>query len=149
MLKGFKAFLIRGNVVDLAIGVMIGAAFQSVVTSLVKDILTPFISTIVKQPNFSNYSITINGSQFQYGDFVNSAVSFVITAATIYFFIVLPINKLNERFKKPGPPPAEKTKKCPDCASEIPKEAKRCAFCTAWLVPDAERGMESKTADKK
>lgn len=144
MLKGFKTFLIRGNVVDLAIGVMIGAAFQSVVNSLVKDLLTPFVSAITKQPNFSNFSFTIHGSQFQYGDFVNNIVSFVITAATIYFFIVLPINKLNERFKKPGPPQAEKTKKCPECMSEIPKEARRCAYCTAWLVPEGQSNTEPK-----
>ena len=134
MLKGFKDFILRGNVVDLAVGVMIGAAFQNVVNSLVGDILTPFISALVKQPTFSSWSFTINGSEFQYGAFINALISFLITASAIYFFVVLPINKLSARFKKPGPPPAETTKKCPECLSQIPKDAKRCAFCTTVLA---------------
>jgi large conductance mechanosensitive channel len=134
MLKGFKDFILRGNVVDLAVGVMIGAAFQSVVNALVTDLLTPFISALFKQPDFSKFSITVHGSQFQYGSFVNTLISFFLTAAAIYFFIVLPINRLNKHFKKPGPPPVEKTKKCPECLSDIPKDATRCAFCTTKIA---------------
>ncbi len=93
--KGFKNFILRGNVVDLAVGVMVGAAFNTVVSALVKDLMTPLIAAIFKQPNFSNFSFTINGSQFLYGDFFNNLISFVITAITIYFFVVIPINKLS------------------------------------------------------
>ena len=96
ILKGFKEFVLRGNVVDLAVGVMIGAAFNTVVTALVKDLMTPLIAAIVKQPNFSTFSFTLNGSQFLYGDFINDLISFFITAATIYFFIVVPVNKLSQ-----------------------------------------------------
>jgi large conductance mechanosensitive channel len=132
MLKGFRDFILRGNVVDLAVGVMVGAAFQAVVTSLVSDLLTPLVSALFHQPNFLNYTATIHGSQFQYGSFVNAIISFLITAAAIYFFIVVPVNKLTARFKKPGSPP-QTTKKCPECLSDIPKDAKRCAFCTTKL----------------
>ncbi|MGC9602366.1 MAG: large conductance mechanosensitive channel protein MscL [Minisyncoccia bacterium] len=104
--KGFRDFILRGNVVDLAVGVMIGAAFTAVVTSLVKDIMTPFIAALVKQPDFSKLVFTLNGSQFLYGDFINALVSFFIVAVTIYFFVVLPVNKLTARFK--GPPEAPK-----------------------------------------
>jgi large conductance mechanosensitive channel len=104
-MKGFRDFILRGNVVDLAVGVVIGAAFGAVVTSLVKDILTPFIAAIVHQPNFSGLMFTINGSQFLYGDFLNALVSFLIVAATIYFFVVLPVNRLLARFKGPAEAP--------------------------------------------
>ena len=104
MLKGFRDFILRGNVVDLAVGVVIGASFGMVVTALVKDLMTPFIAAIVKQPDFSKMVFTINGSQFLYGDFLNALISFLIAAAAIYFFVVLPVNKLLARFK--GPPPA-------------------------------------------
>jgi large conductance mechanosensitive channel len=127
--KGFKEFILRGSVVDLAVGVMIGAAFNSVVTSLVKDLMTPFISAIFKQPNFSNFSFTIHGSQFLYGDFINNLISFLITAATIYFLVVVPINKLSGMRK--GPPAEAKTKECPECLSSIPAKAHRCAYCTS------------------
>jgi large conductance mechanosensitive channel len=132
MLKGFKEFILRGSVVDLAVGVMIGAAFNSVVSALVKDILTPFIAAIVKQPDFSTLTFTINGSQFLYGDFLNALISFIIVAATIYLFIVLPINKLSARMKK-GPPAEATTRTCPECLSSIPVKATRCAYCTATL----------------
>src|SRR5690348_1100251 len=105
MLKGFREFILRGNVVDLAVGVVVGAAFGAVVSALVKDILTPFIAAIVKEPDFSALTFTINGSQFMYGDFLNALISFLIVSATIYLFVVLPINKLMTKFKKPGPPP--------------------------------------------
>ena len=105
-MKGFRDFILRGNVVDLAVGVMVGAAFGTVVTALVKDMMTPLIAAIVKQPNFSALTFTLNGSQFLYGDFINALISFLIVASTIYFFIVLPVNKLMARFK--GTPEAPK-----------------------------------------
>jgi large conductance mechanosensitive channel len=132
MLKGFRQFILRGNVIDLAVGIMIGAAFNGVVTALVKDLLTPLIAAIATQPNFSNLTFTVHGSQFMYGDFFNNIISFIILAATIYFFVVLPVNKLNERMKK-GPPPEATTKACPECLSNIPIKATRCAYCTAKL----------------
>ena len=106
MIKGFRNFILRGNVVDLAVGVMIGAAFTAVVNSLVKDIMTPFIAAIIKQPDFSTLSFTINGSKFLYGDFLNALLTFIIVAVTIYFFVVLPVNKLLTRFR--GSPEAPK-----------------------------------------
>jgi len=130
MLKGFKQFLLRGNVVDMAVGIVIGAAFGAVVTGLVKDLLTPFIAAIVKQPDFSTLTFTINGSKFLYGDFVNALLSFLIIAAAVYFFVVLPINALIARMKK-EPPADPTTRKCPECLSEIPIGARRCAFCTS------------------
>jgi len=130
MLKGFKQFLLRGNVVDMAVGIVIGAAFGAVVTGLVKDLLTPFIAAIVKQPDFSALTFTINGSKFLYGDFVNALLSFLIVSAAVYFFVVLPINALVARMKK-EPPADPTTRKCPECLSEIPIEARRCAFCTS------------------
>lgn len=105
-MKGFRDFILRGNVVDLAVGVMVGAAFTSVVTALVKDLMTPFIAALIKQPNFSALTFTIHGSQFLYGDFINAFASFAIVASTIYFFVVLPVNKLMTRFK--GSPEAPK-----------------------------------------
>jgi large conductance mechanosensitive channel len=129
ILKGFKDFILRGSVVDLAVGVMVGAAFNTVVTALVKDLMTPLIAAIFKQPNFSTLTFTVNGSQFLYGDFVNDLISFLITAATIYFVIVVPINKLSSIHK--GPPAEATTKVCPECLSNIPVKAHRCAYCTS------------------
>jgi len=132
MLKGFKQFILRGNVVDLAVGVVIGASFGTVVNSLVKDILTPFIAAIFKAPDFSGLSFTINGSSFMYGNFLNAFIAFLIVAFAIYFFVVTPINTLISRTRKEKPLDPT-TKKCPDCLSEIPVEAKRCAYCTSVL----------------
>lgn len=132
MLKGFKQFILRGNVVDLSVGVVIGAAFSAVVTSLVANILTPIIGAIVKTPDFSSLMFTINGSKFMYGNFLNALISFIIVAATIYFFVVTPINTLIARSKKEAPLDPT-TKKCPECLSEIPLEAKRCAYCTSLV----------------
>jgi large conductance mechanosensitive channel len=131
MLKGFKQFLLRGNVVDMAVGIVVGAAFGAVVTGFVKDLMTPFIAAIVKQPDFSALTFTINGSKFLYGEFVNAAVSFLIIAAAVYFFVVLPMNTLIARTKKDEPAPAPTTKKCTECLSDIPIGARRCAFCTS------------------
>ena len=129
MLKGFKQFLLRGNVVDMAVGIVIGAAFGAVVSGFVKDLLTPFIAAIIKQPDFSALTFTINGSKFLYGEFVNVLLSFLIITAAIYFFVVIPVNALIARSRK-EPPADPSTRKCPECLSEIPINARRCAFCT-------------------
>ncbi len=129
MLKEFKQFLLRGNVVDLAVGVVVGAAFGTVVNALVKDILTPLIAAIYKVPDFSGLTFAVNGSQFMYGDFVNALISFLLVATAVFFFIVKPMNVLVSRARK-EPPADPTTKKCPECMSEIPIQAKRCAHCT-------------------
>jgi large conductance mechanosensitive channel len=130
-MKGFKQFLLRGNVVDLAVGVVIGAAFGTVVTAFVKDLLTPLIAAIVKKPDFSAFTFEVNGSKFLYGEFVNALISFVLIAAAVYYFVVLPVNALVARYRKAPATPDPTTKKCPECLSEIPIDARRCAFCTA------------------
>ncbi len=129
-MSGFKEFIMRGNVVDLAVGVVIGAAFGTLVTSLVADILTPLISAIAKLPDFSSLFFTIHGSKFMYGNFVNALISFGIIAASIYFFVVLPINSLIARMKRGEVEADPTTKKCAECVSDIPLSAKRCAHCT-------------------
>lgn len=132
MLKGFKEFVLRGNVIDLAVGVMMGAAFGSVVNALVKDLMTPLIAAIFRAPDFSALSFTINNSRFLYGDFLNALISFVIVSATVYFFIVIPINALSEKaIKKAAKDPA--TKKCPQCFTDIPVQAKKCPNCTSKI----------------
>ena len=128
MIKGFLAFLSRGNVIDLAVAVVIGAAFGAVVTSLVKDLITPLIAAIAGKPNFGSLHFTIHNSVFNYGDFLNSLVSFVSIAAAIYFIIVLPTQKLVELRRGPVEPT---NTACPECLSEIPLAATRCKFCTA------------------
>jgi large conductance mechanosensitive channel len=136
-LQEFKKFIMRGNVVDLAVAVVVGTAFSAVVTALVTNILTPLIAAIVGQPDFSNLSFTINGSEFKYGLFLNALISFLSVAIVVFFFVVQPLNKLQaiaNRNKKSEDPT---TKKCPECLSEIPKDAIRCAFCTA-RQPEAE-----------
>jgi len=130
---GFKQFVLRGNVVDLAVGVVIGAAFGTVVSGFVKDLLTPLIAAVVGKPDFSAIKFTINGSQFPIGDFINAVVAFVLVAAAVYYFVVLPVNALMARAKK-EPPADPTTKKCPECKSEIAIDAKRCAFCTSQLA---------------
>jgi large conductance mechanosensitive channel len=131
-MQGFKQFLLRGNVVDMAVGIVIGAAFGTVVTSFVKDLLTPLIAAIVRAPDFSRIAFELNGSKFLVGDFVNAIVSFVIISTAVYFAVVLPINALVARMRR-QPPADPTTKKCPECISEIPIQAKRCAFCTSEL----------------
>ncbi|HLY28229.1 MAG TPA: large conductance mechanosensitive channel protein MscL [Aggregatilineales bacterium] len=130
-MKGFRDFILRGNVVDLAVGVVIGAAFGNIVQALVKDLLTPLIAAIVGQPDFSAIYFTINNSKFMVGDFINALISFVILALVIYFFVVLPVNKLMERFKPKETAAPDTTRECPYCLSRIPKAATRCAFCTS------------------
>jgi large conductance mechanosensitive channel len=134
MLKGFVGFLSRGNVVDLAVAVVIGAAFTAVVNALVKDLITPLIAALVGKPDFSALHFTLNSSVFAYGDFLNAIVSFVIVAAAIYFLVVVPTQKLVAlRTPKAEAAPAVTT--CPECLSEIPAAAKRCKCCTAPLIP--------------
>ena len=130
MLKGFKQFLMRGNVVDLAVAVVIGAAFGGVVDALVKDLLTPIIAAVVGKPDFSAIQFTVNGSQFLIGAFINAVLSFVFVAAAIYFFVVTPMNMINERRKRGEAPADPTTKTCPECLSEVPIAARRCAHCT-------------------
>ncbi len=136
-MKGFKQFLLRGNVVDLAVAVVIGAAFGTVVSSFVRDLLTPFIAAIVGKPDFSALTFEINGSKFLYGEFINAAVSFLLISAAVYFFVVLPINTLIQRYRKAPAPADPTTKKCPECLSEIPIAARRCAFCASVLPAEA------------
>jgi len=137
MLSGFKQFILRGNVVDLAVGVVIGAAFGGVVTALTKDLLTPLIAAVVKAPDFSGLKWTLNGSTFAYGDFVNALISFILVAGAVYFFVVTPINALIARTRKDPAPADPTTKKCPECLSEIPIDARRCSFCAQPVIGKA------------
>jgi large conductance mechanosensitive channel len=130
-MRGFRDFLLRGNVVDMAIAVVIGVAFGAVVTAFVKDLITPLIAAVGGKPDFSKLSFTVNNSHFLYGDFINALVAFVIIAAVIYFFVVVPYNRLMSRFK-PMPEPAP-TRECPFCLSNVPAAATRCPFCTSEL----------------
>lgn len=130
MLQEFRNFLFRGNVIDLAVAVVIGAAFSAVVGALVKDLLTPLIAAIVGKPDFSRLVFTVHHSQFAYGDFLDAAISFVLMAAAVFYLVVLPMTM----FRRPAAPaPAPQTKQCAECCSEIPLEAKRCKFCTAQI----------------
>jgi large conductance mechanosensitive channel len=133
VLEGFKNFILRGNAVDLAVGVVIGASFGTVVTALVKDLLTPLIGAVAKTPDFSGLAFTLNGSKFAYGEFINALISFLLVAAAIYFFVVLPMNAFMERTsKKKDQKPTHK--KCPECLSDVPVDAKRCAHCSQIIV---------------
>jgi large conductance mechanosensitive channel len=131
MFKGFREFVVRGNVIDLAVAVVIGAAFGAVIAAFVKDLITPLIAALIGKPDFSALGITINGSRLLIGDFLNAVISFVMVAAAVYVFVVMPMNALNARRKR-GEDPT--TKKCPECLSEVPVGARRCAFCTSPLV---------------
>jgi len=133
MINDFKKFLLRGNVVDLAVAVVVGAAFGAVVNALVKDFVTPLIAAIGGKPNFSNLYFTVNNSKFMYGDFINAVISFFIIALVVFFFVVMPINRLialSKRRKQEVPD----SKTCPECLSDIPKGATRCAYCTTKLT---------------
>jgi large conductance mechanosensitive channel len=135
MLKGFRDFVLRGNVVDLAIGVVIGAAFGGVVASFTGDVLTPIIGAIVGKPDFSAMIFTLNGSPILVGKFLNALIAFLLVAAAVYYFVVTPMNSFMARFKKEAPPDK---KKCPECLSDVPIDAKRCAFCTSSLANSAK-----------
>jgi large conductance mechanosensitive channel len=134
MAGGLKQFLLRGNVVDLAVGVVIGAAFGAVVTEFTKDLLTPLIAAIVGKPDFSKIHFEIRGSTFLVGNFVNATVSFLLIGTAVYYLVVVPVNALIARSHREDVPPDPTTKKCPECLSEIPLGAKRCAFCTSQLA---------------
>jgi large conductance mechanosensitive channel len=134
ILNDFRQFLLRGNVVDLAVAVVIGAAFGAVITAMVEDLLTPLIAAIGGQQDFSALDFTINDSTFRYGDFINKVFTFVAIAAAVFFFVVVPINALIARSRR-EPPADPTTRKCPECLSEIPLDARRCAFCTSVVSP--------------
>lgn len=136
MLKDFKAFILRGNVVDLAVGVVIGAAFGTLVTAFVTDFITPIIAIPGKAADFSGYSFSISGSVFKYGHFINALLSFLIIATAVFFFVVVPVNHLMAR-RKTEPEVEATTRDCPECLSSIPVGARRCAFCTAEVGPVA------------
>jgi len=131
MFKGFREFIMRGSVVDLAVGVVMGAAFGAVVTGFVKDLLTPLIAALMGKPDFSALAFEVNGSKFLVGDFLNALISFVLVSLAVYFFIVVPINAMTTRFNL-NAPAAKKV--CPECQSEIPIAARKCAFCTSAVA---------------
>ena len=135
-MKDFKQFLLRGNVVDLAVAIVIGVAFAALVNALVGDLITPIIAAIIGKPDFSSLTFTINQSTFKYGDFLNALIVFVSIAAAVFFFVVKPVNALMGR-RKTEFPPDPLTRGCPECMSSIPSGARRCAFCTAEVSPVA------------
>jgi large conductance mechanosensitive channel len=132
-MNGFKKFMMRGNVIDLAVAVVMGAAFGAVVTELVKDLITPLIAAIVGKPDFSAIQFTVNNSKFMIGDFINALISFILIGVAVYFFVVLPMNSLMARMRRGDVPPDPTVKKCPECLSDVPIAARRCAFCTSPL----------------
>ena len=129
-LQDFREFILRGNLVDLAVAVVLGTAFAAVVAALVADIITPLIAAIFGQPDFGGLSFTIHKSHFLYGAFFNALITFASVAAVLFFFVIKPVNALMKRYR-PEPPVEETTRECPECLSSIPKAARRCAFCTA------------------
>ena len=133
-MNGFKQFMLRGNVVDLAVAVVIGAAFTAVVTAFVKDLLTPLVAAIIGSPDFSAITLTVNGSKLLVGDFLNAATAFLFMGAAVYFFVVLPVNALTARLRRGEAPPDPTTKPCPECLSEVAIAARRCAHCASPLV---------------
>ncbi len=135
MLQEFKKFVLRGNVVDLAVAVVVGAAFGAVVTALVKDFITPLIAAAQGHHDFSALYFTVHGSKFMYGDFVNTVISFLSIAAVVFFLVVQPLNRLQNLTTRNKTPVEPADRKCPECLSSIPKAATRCAFCTAKVTP--------------
>jgi len=129
MLRGFRQFILRGNVVDMAVGVVIGAAFATLVSAFTNDLLTPLIALLAGKPDFSYIGFTIRGTSFPVGNFINALISFLLVAAAVYFFVVVPVNALVARMRKAPAPADPTTKKCPECLSEIPIDARRCAHC--------------------
>ena len=139
MLKGFKQFMLRGNVLDLAVAVVMGAAFGKVVTAIVEDLLNPLIAAIAGKPDFSALKFTVNGSAFKYGEFLNALVSFLLIGAAVYFFVILPVNRLMARLSRGEAPPDPTTRKCPECLTDVPIGARRCAACASLLPAQAAR----------
>ena len=133
MLKGFKQFMLRGNVIDLAVAVVIGAAFGEVVTALVKDLLTPLIAAVAGKPDFSAIAFELNGSKFLIGDFINAIVSFILIGAAVYFFVIVPMNAFVARMRRGEATPDPTIRQCPECLSDVPIAARRCRFCTTPL----------------
>ncbi|GAA4909092.1 large conductance mechanosensitive channel [Nonomuraea thailandensis] len=135
---GFKQFLLRGNIVELAVAVIVGATFSGLVQAFVRDLVTPLIGAVTggRQPNFAEYSFTVNGSEFKYGDFLNHLITFLIISAIVYWLVVAPMTRLISLLDRNK---SAATKQCPECLSDIPTEARRCAHCTAELVPDSEK----------
>ena len=129
-MSGFRKFLLRGNVVDLAVAVLIGAAFGTLVQAFTGSFITPLLAAIGGKPDFADLAFTVNGSHFRYGVFLNALIAFLILAAVVYFFVVVPINRLMERFK-PAPDEPTPVKECTECLSSIPAAARKCAFCTS------------------
>jgi large conductance mechanosensitive channel len=134
MLKGFREFVLRGNVLDLAVAVVIGGAFGAVVTAFVKDLLTPLIAAIAGKPDFSAVVLQINGSKLLLGDFINQLISFLLIATAVYFFVIVPVNALVARIRRGEVPPDPTTQKCKECLSDVPIGARRCAFCTSAIA---------------
>ncbi len=135
MIKGFREFILRGNVVDLAVAVVLGTAFGAVIAAIVKDLLTPLIAAIVGKPDFSNLTFVVNNSTFKYGDVINVVIAFLGVAAAVYFIVVVPMERL-QRFRAKTSVDVT-TRTCPECLSDIPRQARRCAFCTAQVNPAA------------
>ncbi len=139
LLKDFKTFLFAGNVIDLAVAIVLGIAFGTVVKALVTDLLTPIIALIFGKPSFGALSFSLNNSQFLYGDFINALIAFISVAAAIFFFVVKPVNMMAARRAAGQPDPESDTRPCTECLSEIPRAARRCAFCTAAQVPGEQQ----------
>jgi large conductance mechanosensitive channel len=136
MLREFRAFILRGNLVDLAVAVVIGTAFTAVVNAMVKDLITPLIAAIGGEPNFGNLAFTVNGSRFAYGDFLNAALTFLLVAAVMFFLVIKPVNMLMDALQT-EPDVDAPTRACPECLSQIPRAASRCAFCTSEVAAEA------------
>ena len=143
-MSGFRKFVLRGSVVDLAVAVVIGAAFGAVVQALVKDLITPIIGIFGGVPDFSAIAFTVNNSRFLIGDFINVLLSFIVIALVVYYFVVVPVGRMLDRLT-PAPPPPTPTRECPECLSKIPAKAHRCAFCTAVVGNDVEAAVARMT----
>ncbi|MGB6610039.1 MAG: large conductance mechanosensitive channel protein MscL [Acidobacteriaceae bacterium] len=134
MFKGFRDFILRGNVMDLAVAVVIGAAFTAIVNALVTDIVNPLIAAVVHKPDFSALIFDLHGGKIKYGDFMNAIISFLLIAAVVYFVFVLPVNALMKKFRSAEAAPP-KTRPCPECLSDVPLAAKRCSHCAQPVAP--------------
>jgi large conductance mechanosensitive channel len=137
VLREFRAFILRGNLIDLAVAVVVGTAFTAVVNAFVKDLVTPLIAAVGGEPDFGDLDFTINGSRFAYGDFLNALLTFLIVAAVVFFLVIKPVNLLTERMRTEPEVVDAPTRPCPECLSQIPHEASRCAFCTVEVPAEA------------